>query len=258
MPFVDTSALSDDTRDMPRLREKLEDDGHANRVGGRHAARQVEIDRSRVAGTLQLMIFSVLACGGPLPSTTTSNEPANRLVAGAVMPSEVLCCCELAPPNEPRPFESRASACTLGTPATPAGTCVDWTRCGFTSTTVRTIADRPDLASSVKVAPGMCCCDLEGSFGVAERTACRECLDADWCVADKREHPPLTAPGPWIDRCAAIAEHFEPWRKRPEWAAEVSPRATLIADCRRDRWSNAMQSCLLGANSPLELDGCIP
>lgn len=201
------------------------------------------------------LLLVLVACGHPAPAT--SNEPTNRNTT-TVEQAEALCCCELGPPNEPAPFESRASACTMGTPATPAGNCVDWKRCGFANTAQRTIEDRPDLAAKVTVKPGSCCCDLEGAFRVTERSTCRECLDADWCEPDKRVRPSLTAPGPWIDRCTRIADHFEPWRKNPDWAAEVAPRPSLIADCQRDRWSNALQTCLLGAHSPLELDHCIP
>jgi hypothetical protein len=208
------------------------------------------------------LVLALVACSHPAPAP---NEPANRKPATVASighdNAEELCCCELAPPNDPSTrFESRASACRLGTPATPAGTCVAWTGCGFSTGAHRTVTDRPELAARVKVPPGSCCCDVDGAFRVVGAATCGTngtCLDADWCVPDGRSPPPVTSPGPWIDRCVQVADHFEPWRKNPDWANEVSPRARLIADCQRDRWSIALQDCLLAANGPLDLDSCM-
>ena len=65
---------------------------------------------------------------------------------------------------------------------------------------------------------------------------------------------PAAAPA---DRCTAVADHFEPWHSNPDWDVEVAPRDVLIADCRKDHWSAALIDCMLGSNSPLELDHCM-
>jgi hypothetical protein len=62
---------------------------------------------------------------------------------------------------------------------------------------------------------------------------------------------------PGADRCVQIADHFEPWRKNPDWAAEFSPRQRLISDCKSQHWSRELEDCLLGSNNPLELDSCL-
>jgi hypothetical protein len=69
--------------------------------------------------------------------------------------------------------------------------------------------------------------------------------------------PPPEPPRPPPDRCVQVADHFEPWRKNPLWAEEVSPRDRLIADCREQRWSKQLTDCLLAAGGPLDLDSCI-
>lgn len=172
---------------------------------------------------------------------------------------EPLCCCELDPPGEPPArFESRASACAAGTPTIPEGTCVDWTACGFAAGTSRTTADRPDLAPAVAVPAGSCCCDATDGFAVVASASCGECLDPDWCEPAAPVPPPPHTPAiAGVDRCVQIADHFESWRKNPDWATEVSPRAQLIADCRAKGWSPLLQDCLLAANAPLELDDCV-
>jgi hypothetical protein len=177
-------------------------------------------------------------------------------------PAAELCCCKWTNPSDhhdTQHYEARRSACIGGTPAMPAGVCDDWSACGFPSGAHRTVADRADLASTVAVPPGSCCCDADAAFRIVPQASCTgTCLDADWCT---RETTPPARPQPsgieWIDRCVEVADHFEPWRKNPHWANEVSPRTQLIADCQAQRWSAALQECLLEAGGPLELDGCI-
>lgn len=159
-------------------------------------------------------------------------------------------------------FEARTSACVSGTPTMPEGKCVDWTGCGFPSGSKRTVVDRPDLVALVAVPAGSCCCSpTDGDFTVVETATCAkrgECLDADWCEPrGPTPDPPHTPVVPGVDRCVLIADHFEPWRKNPDWASEISPRAQLIADCKAQNWSVKLQDCLLAANSPLDLDGCV-
>ena len=58
------------------------------------------------------------------------------------------------------------------------------------------------------------------------------------------------------DMCSRVADHFESWRRNPDWSEEISPREELLADCRTDHWSQPLIECLLQANSPLDLDRC--
>jgi len=198
-----------------------------------------------------------------LAACTRSVPPPVEQHASAPPPSlPELCCCEWTNPSDhtdKQHYEARQTACLGGTPAMPEGACVDWTACGFARGAHRTLADRPDLASAVAVPAGSCCCDADEAFRVVAKERCTgTCLDADWCVRQTTPPAPRQPSGiEWIDRCVEVADHFEPWRQNPDWANEVSPRTKLIADCQAQRWSPALQACLLEANGPLELDGCI-
>jgi hypothetical protein len=198
-----------------------------------------------------------IACHHTVAAPPSEHQTAPPLATSA----PELCCCEWTNPNEAtekQHYEARASACTGGTPAMPEGACVDWSSCGFASGAHRTIADRPDLASTVAVPAGACCCDSGDAFRVVEQGRCTgTCLDADWCAGSDRTRPQSAPTIVWIDRCVEIADHFEPWRKNPDWAREVSPRARLIADCQAKKWSSALQQCLLAAAGPLQLDDCV-
>jgi hypothetical protein len=205
-------------------------------------------------------VVALVACTRPAPAPI---EPANRPTTVAAPDHEALCCCELSPPESPKTrHESRESACRFGTPGMPEGMCVGWTGCGFPANAHRTVLDRPDLVAKVAVPVGSCCCSIDSEFRVEGAATCKQggqCLDADWCEPDPRKLMPVSTPvgQPWIDRCVEIADHFEPWRKNPDWATEISPRKQLISDCQTKRWTLQLQDCLLGANSPLELDHCM-
>lgn len=201
------------------------------------------------------MVVAASACHQAVAPRPEQSHPASPAASAPPATGEPLCCCEV----NGDAFESRAGACTAGTPAVPDGTCVGWTACGFATGTTRTTADRPDLAPAVAVPAGACCCDAVDGFAVVARASCGECLDADWCAQAPPAPPPPahTAAIAGVDRCVQIADHFEPWRKNPDWATEVSPRAQLISDCRAQGWSPQLQDCLLAAAGPLDLDGCV-
>jgi hypothetical protein len=140
----------------------------------------------------------------------------------------------------------------------PEGRCVDWKQCGQPSNAHLTIADRPKLAAPVAVAPGHCCCSMPDWFRVVDAQECKTgCLEPEWCEDPPPKRPVTHPPPPSADRCVAIADHFEPWRANKFWKDEVSPRDRLIADCKAQHWSVELESCLLAAASPLELDGCV-
>jgi hypothetical protein len=225
--------------------------------------------------TRLLAAFAVTACSSAaIPGTVASSTaaPSSNAAAGPAVAAaaDELCCCErtfpgpLSEPHAARTterWESRRDACTHDTPEYPAGRCADWTGCGFPNGSHRTLADRPDLAPPVALPAGSCCC--EGSdgrgFQVVDTAACRSagaCLEPEWCAGPAQPRRPPSTPV-LGDRCVQIADHFEPWRKNPDWAAEISPRERLVADCKAQHWSAALEDCLLAANGPLDLDGCV-
>jgi hypothetical protein len=212
----------------------------------------------------KLVVAAVVACNSTSPPPVAHHGPVPSGAAIAATPSaEALCCCErLHPSNEAAgaPWESRAGACAHGTPQLPEGRCVDYARCGLPSGVHRTLADRPELAARVAIPAGSCCCATTGAFRVVAQSVCAppaDCLEPEWCETARPARPATRSPAPLVDRCVQIADHFEPWRSKQYWKDEIAPRAKLIADCKAQHWSIALEDCLLAASSPLELDGCV-
>jgi hypothetical protein len=227
----------------------------ATSQAGRHLRR---VSRFPIA-----LVVSIAACKPVPPPAPVANQAPPSIAhprAASPQPEDVCCCERLHPPEEEAgaPWESRAAACLHGTPTLPDGRCIDWTRCGQPSGSHLTISDRPELAPPVAVARGTCCCSMPDWFRVVDISTCTSgCLEPEWCAAPPPKPVATHQPAPNADRCVQIADHFEPWRANPLWKDEISPRAKLIADCKAHHWSVELESCLLDAAGPLDLDTCI-